>query len=544
MNGNVRDEDTLKVVIAGGGVAALEAALTLNEIARHQVDVHLVAPEPHFWYRPAAVAEPFGVGSVTHVELTKLAAAGNATFALGSIKSVDSAAGRAYYSDGTAHDYDALLIACGARSRPAVEGALTFRGPADVEKFGLLLEEIDAGLVRRLAFVVPWGAAWVLPAYELALMTAARAASSRIDVEIALVTPEAEPLQLFGGVASATIRDLLDERGVAFHAEAVAEGWRDGELVLGGSRPLKIDRAVALPRLYGERIDGVPHTVDGFIPVDEHCRVRGLTDVFAAGDITDYPVKQGGIASEAARAAAEAIAALTDDELRPNPFHPVLRGMLLTGAAPQYLRKDLTDEAPSWATTSPVWWPPTKVVGRYLAPAVASVTRGVDIDLEGRAAAEGVEVEIDLGELDSTAVERLAVRRFESRRTDGHSVGAGRTVGDVMHPDPLAAAPEDTIGELAERMRERDAGSALVLEFGRLVGIITTRDLLRALAARMHSSEARVRQWMTAAPLTATRAMPVDEAGGLMAEYGIHHLPVLDGDRAIGMVGTRDVSTI
>jgi CBS domain-containing protein len=90
-------------------------------------------------------------------------------------------------------------------------------------------------------------------------------------------------------------------------------------------------------------------------------------------------------------------------------------------------------------------------------------------------------------------------------------------------------------------MRERDLGSALVAEYGRLIGILTARDLVRAFASRVHSSEARVREWMSAEPVAVSARTPVEAAAELMAEYGIHHLPVVDGERPIGMVGLRDV---
>ena len=102
------------------------------------------------------------------------------------------------------------------------------------------------------------------------------------------------------------------------------------------------DRVVALPRLQGAPIDGLPQTVHGFIPVDSHCRVHGVADVFAAGDITSFTVKQGGIATQQADAAAEAIAAAAGASVTPKAFRPVLRGLLLTGRQPRYLRRELS----------------------------------------------------------------------------------------------------------------------------------------------------------------------------------------------------------
>ena len=113
--------------------------------------------------------------------------------------------------------------------------------------------------------------------------------------------------------------------------------------------------------------------------------------------------------------------------------------------------------------------------------------------------------------------------------------------GDLMARAFVTAAPEDTLGELAEHLAEADAGSALVLEFGRLTGILTSRDIVRAVAGRVHPSEARVREWMSAAPVTAERDLPADEAARRMLEGGFHHLPVIENDRPVGVVGLRSV---
>jgi CBS domain-containing protein len=112
---------------------------------------------------------------------------------------------------------------------------------------------------------------------------------------------------------------------------------------------------------------------------------------------------------------------------------------------------------------------------------------------------------------------------------------------DLMTRDVVAVAPEDTLGEAAERMAADDVGSAVVLEHGLLIGILTERDLLRAVAGRVHSSEARVREWMTADPVTAAEETSATEALETMMENGFRHLPVLEGGRTVGVVSIRDV---
>jgi sulfide:quinone oxidoreductase len=515
--------DRTSVLIAGGGVAALEAALALRALAPGRVDVELLAPEPYFWYRPLAVAEPFGLGEARHFDLGDLASAAGAGLTLGALRGVDPRRRVARTVAGATMGYDVLLLAHGALPTPSVPGALTFRGPADAEALGALLAEIDAGAVRRVAFVVPWGAGWSLPAYELALLTAAR------DVEVALVTPEDEPLELFGQASSAVVREELEGRGIELRTGAYALDVRDGELRLARDDALAVDRVVALPRLRGRRIDGIPATADGFVPVDEHCRVPGVPGVLAAGDATSFPVKQGGIAAQQADAAAEAIAALAGVELEPRPFRAALRGLLLTGGAPRYL-------SGSEASAEPLWWPPAKIVARHLAPFLAEVA-GADVPVEPPTAPpRAVRVDVHLG-----AGELAAVRPARLERAVDAGRRGGRTVGGVMSREPLVAEPMDTLGETAERMRERDVGSALVCDAGRLVGILTSRDLLRAFAARVHPSEGRVREWMTAEPVSVGAASSVDAAALLMADYGVHHLPVVEGARPVGVVAMQDL---
>jgi sulfide:quinone oxidoreductase len=528
---------TKKVLIAGGGVAALEAALTLRALAEDRVEVELLAPEPLFWYRPLSVAEPFRVGEAKHFELQGLAAAAGARFSPGTVVGVDGSRRLAVTSSGTTLAYDALLIACGAVPKPAVSGALTFRGPADTDKVRELLAHTVAGEVRQIAFAVPWGAVWTLPAYELALLTSAHLAAAGVDdVALALVTPEDEPLGLFGRAATEAVTGLLAKRGVEVHTRSHPVRHEDGSLYLIPERTLAAERVIALPRLQGQRIDGVPQTVDGFIPVDVHGRVYGLEDVYAAGDITSFPVKQGGIAAQQAAAAAEAIAAQAGSDVEPNPFRPVLRGLLLTGGRPQYFRQDITGGVGDTSITSEeaLWWPPSKIVGRYLAPFLAEFA-GAAAPRDAEPPPGAVAVEVDLNERD--------VDRLLEPPPAPAPASAERTVADVMRADPLVVAPEDTLGQAADLMREADLGSALVADFGRLIGIITSRDLLRAFAARAHPSEARIREWMTAQPVTVTADTSLEQAQLLMSEYGFHHLPVVgDEERPLGMVGLRDVA--
>jgi sulfide:quinone oxidoreductase len=363
-----------RVVIAGGGVAALEGALALRKLADRRVAIELLAPEPQFWYRPLSVVEAFEPHRVHGLELSALAEAIGATFTLGSLECVDADRHAARSDAGALLTYDYLLVATGARPVVAVEGALTFRGPADSDRVRRLLDEMESGIVRRLAFAVPAGTTWALPLYELALMTAKFLGKQGLtDVELALVTPEDTPLGVFGANASAAIVALLSQRRVRLHTGVHPVAAEPGLLHVTPGDAIPADRVIALPRLEGPRLAGLPHDWQGFIPIDPDARVRGLDDVFAAGDVTAFPVKQGGLAAQQAEAAAATIAAAIGADVRPRPFRPVLRGLVLTGESAHYLRAELAGGTgdTSLAASEPLWWPPGKIAGTHLGPFLA-----------------------------------------------------------------------------------------------------------------------------------------------------------------------------
>jgi len=361
-----------KVVIVGGGVAALEAALALKELAPGLVEVELVAPEHNFVYRPLLVAEPFGAGQVRTFPLHRLAESAGAGFTEAIVTGVDSDRHIVRTAAGDELPFDLLLLTPGAVPVAAVPGAICFRGPAEAAALRQLLADASTGIIDRITFVVPTGASWPLPLYELALLTRSYLVDEgAVDVAVAIVTPEDAPLDLFGATASDAMRELLETRGIELLLGTTPLAFADGALSTSPAGILPTDRVVALPRLEGPRLAGVLHDANGFIPTDEHARVSDEIDVWAAGDATTVPLKQGGIATQQADAAAEAIAARAGAALEPSPFRPVLRGLLLTGMAPRFLRAEAGARG-SMIDTEPLWWPPAKIVGRYLAPFLAA----------------------------------------------------------------------------------------------------------------------------------------------------------------------------
>jgi sulfide:quinone oxidoreductase len=369
-----------RVLIAGGGVAGLETLLALQALAADRVDVTIVAPELRFSNRSMAVDQPFKRARLRGFRLELAAAELGARWHRGTLDRVEHAQRRAVTKTGDALAYDMLVLTIGARAgrQWRSDGVLTYRDGRDGPGYRLLLARLRQGLVNRVAFVKPAGPSWPLPLYDLAFMTAADcAAHERSEVELSLVTPEEQPLGIFGIAASAATRRLLHERGIAAYTSSYGVPNRGGWLdVSPGDWRLPVDRVVALPRLVGPRLRGVPCGRDGFIRTDAHGRVAGLAGVFAAGDATDFPIKQGGLAAQQADAVAEAIAASAGADVDPQPFRPVLRGVLLTGGSPRFLRSDISGDAGHDSTIAeePLWWPPNKLCGRYLAPYLSSQT--------------------------------------------------------------------------------------------------------------------------------------------------------------------------
>jgi sulfide:quinone oxidoreductase len=363
-----------RVLIAGAGVAGLEALLALRALAGSRVDVTILSPELRFTNRSMAVDQPFKPPRVRGLRLEDVASQLDARWHRGALDRVQHGQRRVVTKDGEDLAYDFLVLAVGARferewTSPDV---LTYRDGRDGAAYRELLRQLRDGRVNRVAFLRPAGATWPMPLYDLALMTAAEcAAHDRNDVQLSLVTPEEQPLDLFGRRVGAEVRRLLRDRGVALHTSSYGvpsrRGWVD---ISPGERGLAVDRIVTVPRLIGPRLRGIPCVRDGFIHTDAHGRVAAMEGVFAAGDATGFPIKHGGLAAQQADTVAESLAAAVGAEIDPQPFRPVLRGLLLTGRSPRFLRADVSGGAgdDSVIAERALWWPPIKLYGRYLAP--------------------------------------------------------------------------------------------------------------------------------------------------------------------------------
>jgi sulfide:quinone oxidoreductase len=402
-----RRSDPPRVLIAGAGVAGLETLLALRALAGDRVDITVMAPELQFVNQSISVDRPFQPRRGRGIRLERVLTEFDARWVRGKLDCVIPERRIAVSSDREQIAYDMLVCAPGSRPKQWVSHSLFYRygshamsycGGPDNPEFRLLLQRIHAGRVNKVAFLRPAGPSWPLPLYDLALMTAAQcAARGSSEVELSLVTPEEEPLHMFGSRASAAVRGLLEDSGVTLHTASYGEPIRPGWLEISpGDRGMEVDRVVTEPRLVGPHLRGLPCDRDGFIPTDAHGCVRDLPGVFAAGDATSFPIKQGGLAAQQADAVAETIAASVGIDIDPRPLRPVLRGVLLTGGSPRFLRADVSGGAGDDSTISrrALWWPPTKLAGRYLAPYLSSqIGEAADVMPQ---AAEGLPVETDV----------------------------------------------------------------------------------------------------------------------------------------------------
>jgi sulfide:quinone oxidoreductase len=343
----------LRVVVAGGGIAGVEALLGLRELAGDRVETTLLSAGDEFVYRPFTVAEPFGRGHARRIAVADVARDVGAELVRGTLDRVDDAAGRARTAEGAELEYDALLVAVGAIAVEGVPGATTWWPGGAAEILGGLLRDLEEGYGKSVAFVVPSGFSWPLPAYELALMAAREVGGmGQGGVEVSVLTPEPDPLAIFGAEASAALSEELERAGV--------------RLVTGASgverTQVQAARVVAVPRLLGPAIEGLPADAEGFVPTGPDGRVEGLERTWAAGDGVVSPIKLGGLATWQAARAATAIARLAGAEVpEPDDDEAVLEGVLMTGAQPRALGGH--EDAPAQA---PIWRPGGKVSGRWL----------------------------------------------------------------------------------------------------------------------------------------------------------------------------------
>ncbi len=358
-------------MIAGGGIAALEAALALSELAGARVSMTVLAPNDEFVYRPMTVREPFAYSAAARHPLASIVRDAGAGLVADELGWVEPGKQLVHTKGGMDLPYDALVLALGAKLRPRYAHAATIDDRRMDETLHGLVQDVEMGYVKTVAFVAPGRMAWPLPLYELALMTAGRAYDMNVNLEAAIVTPEDKPLAVFGQEVSDGVAALLAGKDITVITSGYAEVPAQGEVVVNpGERRLAPERVIALPELYGPSVRGLHVGEHGFIRVDKFCRVPNAGPVFAAGDAVDFPIKQGGVGAQQADVVAESIAQLAGVDIEPRAFNPVIHGVLLTDERPRYLAAKLTGGHGfvSQFSDTPIDGVTQKVAARYLAP--------------------------------------------------------------------------------------------------------------------------------------------------------------------------------
>lgn len=391
-------DEEFTVLVAGGGVAGLEAILALRDAGPASLRIEVLAPAAEFTLAPLSIIEPFGGDSAPTVDLAAFCTEHHATFTKAGMAEVWPGQQRVLTDEGSELPYDALLLCIGARRRPVLADALNFGGGGDSARLETLITNALASGSGRLGFVVPDGINWPLPLYEIALQAAHRLRNS--GVEVSLLTAEQSPLHDFGAGASKEVAAILDAAGIELSCGATVKPGLESEL--------GADWIVSIPRLEVPDIPGLPQVAHGFLPTDARMRVEGPDRIWAVGDVTWSPIKQGGIAAQQADVAAADILSEAGEEVEVPAYAPVLRAALMTADGPFYMRSGTDADG---SQRAPLWWPPAKVAGRLLAPYLArrvdpEIANDEMLDLqadEGRDAdhAEALELALRWADLDA-----------------------------------------------------------------------------------------------------------------------------------------------
>jgi sulfide:quinone oxidoreductase len=309
--------------------------------------------------KPLAVPSGFGRGGLLSFDLPKLTATARATFHNLGVSEVDASRRSLKLSDGSGFEYDYLIASPGTESVEAVPGATTYRWSTDNVAVTGALDSLRNREEAKVVVAAPEGGAWPLPTYELALLIKSELGPG---ASVSIVTPEKSPLGLFGEADSEKVAALLRDQDIETILETAPTEYRDGALVTTDGKQIEADFVLAMPRLAGRRIPGLPCDDQGFIPVDGLGRIRDHSREFAAGDVTSFPVKFGGLAAAQADVVAAAIGAAVLGGPPPEPYKPVYRAVLVTADGLVGLGPGVDDNAAYG------WDPAEKIYGKFLMP--------------------------------------------------------------------------------------------------------------------------------------------------------------------------------
>jgi sulfide:quinone oxidoreductase len=369
---------SFSVAICGGGIAGIEGLLRLRRIAGDRVDVTLISPGEELLYRPLTVLEPFTGHAARRYQMADIVADTGVDWVRDSLAWLDRAERVVHTTGGRQVGYDALLLALGGTELSPSPHVDVFTGRDGGQFYRGVVEDVEAGRATQLVFLLPPGPVWPLPLYELALMTAARARVSGRALRLALIIPGPRPLAALGGDAGDVMARLLAEAGITLHTDTRVRVSSPHDLALQPSgEVLHPDRIISLPTITGPNVRGIPgFAQDRFLHVDEYCRVLNTGGrIFAAGDATDLPVKQGGVGAQQADVAAAGIAHLAGAGPAPERLRPRIDATLFASAKPLYLSADLIDGR-GWQATlhdEPPWPAGEKIVAEELGPFLSAL---------------------------------------------------------------------------------------------------------------------------------------------------------------------------
>jgi sulfide:quinone oxidoreductase len=423
-----------RVLIAGGGIAALELLLALRILAGSRVAITLLSANADLAPPAMTVAEPFERGGAQRYAWSQIAEQQGARLVIDALIAVDTAERIAFTNSGRRLGYDILAVTTGARRVAPFADALTFGTSTNADATTRLQAVLADDGAATVAFTLPSPSIWPLPLYELALLAAAQLRERGSLTAVRLVTPEKQPLQLFGPAARDALTPTLDALGIDLITRAQPREVVAGALKLADGQLIAADHVITFADVIARPVPGLPTDRLGFIPVDLHGHVEGHPHTYAAGEVTSFPLRQGGLATQQADAVAEAIAVACGADVAPQPFRPVLRGRLLTSGAPLYLQSRPSGQ--SAASTNALWSPPEKIAGRYLAPylATARPARLGASSLVDRVPARAATAD----EHDAVA---LALALAEAEARCGNTTRARQALEAAQTLDPDAAAP-------------------------------------------------------------------------------------------------------
>lgn len=357
------------ILIAGGGVAAIETLLALRARIGEERGIALLAPYADFRYRPLTAYMGLVPGPRVSIDLPTVAAEHGAAFVHGQLTTVDADHSEVAMPDGQRIGYEALVVAIGAVATDPFPGAVTLGLPGNEAAFEAFVERIRDGTVERVVVVVPPDLRWTFPAYETALML--RHASPLPSMRITVTTPERAPMERFGPEIATAIRERLRDREIGFCPETFPVEVADGELWLRSEGLVAVDVVVTLARPAGPIVAGLPTDPLGFIPVDDAGRVIGTQRIWAVGDAAAHATKQGGFALQQAEVASHDIVATLSGTPSGEAVPAgalVMRAALLDGDRVLYLCA-VEQKDGRWrgqASWEPLWSPPGKVAGGRL----------------------------------------------------------------------------------------------------------------------------------------------------------------------------------